>query len=515
MKNILKKTFVIVALLFFVFGCGVDMEELNTNPDGITSATPNVLATKLILDITRDDIGRTKGFMQPFMHDKYIAWSEFAQDLQYNNIGRTDFSELTRLIEAKKMVEGLEGFPEGTANSYKALAHFIRAYNYFKLTMKVGDVPYNEALKGEDEGLFTPVYDTQKTVIMGVLDELDMADQLFSNGASFDGDMIYGGDPVKWRKMVNSFQLKVLINLHKKTGDTDVRVVERFNQIVTSRPIFSSNADNFSLVYKNAAGQYYPFNEEGNPHSIYPMVSSELTDRLKNLGDYRLFYYAAPSSVQIGNGYTESDYEAYVGVNPAMEYGQTLDIFSSNDFSAINDRYLELPQGEPVYLLSYAQVQFILAEAAVRGWISNTAETNYENGIKASMSLVAENTPDNATYHHGRIMDATYIDNYYSTTPLVQLGGTTEEQIEQIITQKFLSGYLQSPNTAFFDNRRTGYPDFEVNPVTNLNIPSDKFPVRWMYPTSELESNTANVLAAISSQYSGNDDTNGVMWILQ
>lgn len=101
------------------------------------------------------------------------------------------------------------------------------------------------------------------------------------------------------------------------------------------------------------------------------------------------------------------------------------------------------------------------------------------------------------------------------SAPEVQLGGTTEEQIEQIITQKFLSTYMQSPLSAFFENRRTGYPDFEINPDTNENIPSDKFPVRWMYPSSEIEYNSDNVLEAIDRQYNGVDDTNGVMWILQ
>ncbi|WP_242206642.1 SusD/RagB family nutrient-binding outer membrane lipoprotein [Aestuariivivens insulae] len=515
MKYILKKKFIIYASLFMVLGC-VDMEELNTNPDGITSATPNVLATKLILDITRDDISSQKGFMSAFMRDKYILWSEFPQGQQYNDIGRTGYGDLTRLIEAKKMMEGADDiFDQGIVNSYKALGHFMRAYNVFNLTMRVGDIPYSEALKGEDEGILKPKYDTQKDVFMGILEELDLADQMFANGASFEGDMIYDGNPDKWRKMVNSFELKVLINLFKKTGDTDLKVVERFNQIVNNRPIFSANDDNFSLVYENGEGQKYPFFKEGNQFTIYPMVSDELIDRLKDLEDYRLFYYAAPSPVKISSGLTASDFDAYAGVDPAMEYSQVTGIYSSGDFSDINNRYKEIPEGEPVYLLSHAQVQFILAEAAVRGWISGDAETYYANGIKAAMWFVADNTPDDVDFNNGRLMDVTYIDNYYTSTPEVQLGGTAEEQIEQIITQKFLSTYLQSPLSVFFENRRTGYPAFEVNPDTNENIPSDKFPVRWMYPSSEIEYNSENVMEAIDRQYGGVDDTNGVMWILQ
>ncbi|GAA3584669.1 SusD/RagB family nutrient-binding outer membrane lipoprotein [Snuella lapsa] len=514
MKNNIIKKFIVIITLIFALGCSVNT-DINTNPDGITSATPDLLASKLILDITRDDINRVKGFMENFLRDKYILWTEGAESEQYNQLDRADFNEISRLIETKKMMEALDGFPEGIANSYRGLAHFVRAYNFFLVTMKVGDIPYSEALKGEDEGIIRPKYDTQKDVFIGILKELDMADQMFANGSVFSGDMIYGGDPVRWRKMVNSFQLKVLMNLYRKTGDTDLKVVERFKDIVDNKPIFSSNEDNFSLVYQNAVGQFAPWNNQGNNHSIYPMVSSVLIDRLKGLNDYRLFYYATPSLMQISNGMSESDFDAYIGVNPALEYTTTTAIYSSGDYCDVNDRYKVLPEGEPVYLLSYAQVQFMIAEAAVRGWVSKNAEVHYVSGIKASMSLIAGNTPDNMAFHHGRIMDQDYIDNYYQTTPQVQLGGTDEERIEQIIVQKYLSNFLQSPNSSFFENRRTGYPVFEVNPSSNLNVPADKLPVRWMYPTAELEQNSDNVLEAINRQYNGNDNNNGVMWILQ
>src|SRR5690606_5861477 len=164
----------------------------------------------------------------------------------------------------------------------------------------------SEALKGESEGNIKPKYDTQKEVFLGILDELDRADQLFANGSSFDGDIVYGGDPLKWRKMVNSFALNVLVNLHKKAADPDLQVIQRFNTIVSGRPIFENNSDNFSLIYSNKDGQMYPFYKQGNQFIIYPMVSDILIDKLKELKDYRLFYYAAPSSVQLDNGLSSS-----------------------------------------------------------------------------------------------------------------------------------------------------------------------------------------------------------------
>lgn len=69
--------------------------------------------------------------------------------------------------------------------------------------------------------------------------------------------------------------------------------------------------------------------------------------------------------------------------------------------------------------------------------------------------------------------------------------------------------------TAWFENRRTGYPVFILNASTNLNQPNAKFPKRWLYPQSELDHNAHNVAAAIKRQYGGNDNVNNLMWILK
>lgn len=110
-------------------------------------------------------------------------------------------------------------------------------------------------------------------------------------------------------------------------------------------------------------------------------------------------------------------------------------------------------------------------------------------------------------------MDDAYIQSYLSS---VQLTGSTDNQIQQIITQKYLAGFLQDCDySAWYDNRRTGYPAFVLNPSTNLNSPTTQFPKRWMYPQDELDHNADNVDSAIQSQYGGNDDVNALMWILK
>lgn len=75
---------------------------------------------------------------------------------------------------------------------------------------------------------------------------------------------------------------------------------------------------------------------------------------------------------------------------------------------------------------------------------------------------------------------------------------------------------MQDPISTFFEQRRTGYPVFPVNPETSLNV-NDKnsIPVRWLYPSSELNYNKQNLMDALNRQYGGVDDINNKMWLLK
>src|SRR5690606_40373655 len=112
MKNKIKKQIAIFSALLLGFSCA-DLDEVNINPDGITTATSQMLATKMILNIVKDDVERTKGFMGNFMRDKYILWSEFPQAQQYNDLERSSFDRMTRLIDVEKMIELSKDQDEG------------------------------------------------------------------------------------------------------------------------------------------------------------------------------------------------------------------------------------------------------------------------------------------------------------------------------------------------------------------------------------------------------------------
>ena len=87
--------------------------------------------------------------------------------------------------------------------------------------------------------------------------------------------------------------------------------------------------------------------------------------------------------------------------------------FAGGLHSHFNERYHRVPEGEPVKFIAYSEIQFVLAEAALRGWKTPaTARQHYENGVRAAMLFTFEHTPE--AYRHGVTIDEAYINEYLS-----------------------------------------------------------------------------------------------------
>lgn len=431
-------------------------------------------------------------------------------------MGKNLFSEYTVLINAQKMVEYAE---KGTnPEAYKGLAHFVKAYKLFYMSLKVGDIPYSDALQGES-GNTKPKYDAQKDVMLAVLNDLDTAYENFAKATgNLEGDFIYNGNVQQWMKTVRAFQLKVLMQLSKKESDPDLNIKKRFADIVANeKDLYQSNDDNMQINFKNAGGMVYPFHHTETKHSQYVMISTTLVDVMKQYKDYRLFYYASPSNAQLSAGFERSDWEAYLGIDPSMAFSEISALKSEEKYCGLNPRYTDNEKGESLIRLGYGEQQLILAEAAIRGWIPGPAAHYYKNGIKASFDFIRSQTENNIAYNNGRLITEDYVEEYLNN-PDIQLaksGADFDANLNKIMTQKYLASFLQYPMESYYDYRRTGYPKLPINPSTNQNELSDRIPVRYMYPSKELNNNKENCEAAIDRQYDGDDNVNKLMWLLK
>jgi hypothetical protein len=509
MKKINKYIGQLSILIFSLLLSCNNFEDINTNPDTTTTVSSSLLCTEVVLSVAEFSGTDAKAMITENALPKYVGYANEGQmNEQYNKITNASFSGMTVLPNIVKMIEYAEG--SVTEDSYKGVAKFVRAYMFYNLTMKMGDIPYSETNQG-DEGNYTPTYDTQQEILIAILDELIEADEYFAIGNTFTGDPTpYDGDPEKWRRATNALALKILISLSDKVDVSDLAVKSRFAEIVTNGYLMESTTGYWGLEYSTVSDQ--PLYGTNDLFTSKTIISSLLIDNLKNLNDRRMYYIAEPALAQINTGLLEDDADAYVGVDVSMDYSTMNTNHSAGMYSLINLRFLNEPTNEPRMLLTYAEQELILAEARIRGWITaGTAENYYEEGVESALTTMMEISD---TYAHGKPITQSYIDSYFTDEAAFKT--TTDEQLKQIWMQRYILNFFQDANGSFFEYRRNTYPEFPINSATSLNVNNTSaIPMRWLYPSSESSYNNENLVEALESQYDGYDEINKLMWLLK
>ncbi len=510
MKTIYRLTgIVMLALLLpMMNGCS-KFDDINTNPDTSTQVSASMLCTNIVLRIAGARGSDAKAVISENALPKYVGYANEGQlETQYNKLGSTDFSAMTILPNIEQLLEHARG--SVMENSYKGIASFAKAYMFFRLTMETGDIPYSEANKGA-EGLYKPKYDSQEDIFIGILNELEEADQYFAQGVTFTGDPTpFNGNPDKWRRATNALELKILMTLSNKESLTSLNIKSRFASIVASGYLLQSTTGYYGLAYTTQ--NKHPLSGTNDLFTSRTIPSSLLIDNLKLLNDRRMYYIAEPAGAQITAGLTETDPDAYVGVDVSIDYATMNAGHSASLYSLINKRYLSEDACEPFRILTYAEQQLILAEARIKGWITTgTAQQYYEDGVKAAL---ADMMTANSAYAHTMAINQSYIDNYF--TGEAAFKATETEQLDQIRMQRYILNFMQDAKYSYFEYRRTGYPIFPINPASSLNENNkDAVPLRWLYPSSETNYNRENLIEALNNQYDGYDEINKVMWLLK
>jgi hypothetical protein len=456
------------------------------NPNQPSSATPALLLTNIAISVFNYD---PTGPAYASRQLTYYERGNSAVDYSWTNSSYGNFDILRQVMKMDELAQ------QTGEENYRGLAKFFRAVLFTQLTETFGDIPYSDALGALNDNT-KPVYDKQEDVYVGILNELDEANTILSDAKGpIGGDVIYSGKASQWKKLVNAFRLRVLIHLSKKEANTKLNIKTQFQNIISNAstyPLMTGSADNGQIVFNSSStSNYYP---TCGSLSVGTAVSIEegMANILKARNDPRLFSFADPIS-----GLQPNVFANYAGVNAGMTVADQQT--ASANASRINRRYPDInnPVNEPLILLGYPEQEFLIAEAISRGWITGagTAAEHYNNGITASMKFYGISDAAIATYLGG-----------------ANVAFNPANAIPMIITQKYIALFMQSGWEAFFEQRRTGIPTLNVGPGTYNN---GQVPKRWLYPQSEFDYNNANVEAAVASQYSGNDNVNGVMWLLQ
>ena len=489
----LKLVYIVLSALT-LSGCTKGFNDIE-NPNSTTIVPPSTLFTGISRS-TFNSVGEAaQQASQFYVHLNGGALNEITYDL-----GRNALSEYNVLRNVEKLK--FEAERQNAPAYYLGLVKFFRAYLFVQATQKVGDIPYSEALKAA-EGVLAPKYDKQKDVYIGVLKELEEANDLIPASGTLNGDIIFDGSLLKWKKLVNTFRLRVLMSLSLKTGDADLDIINQFKKIYNDPakyPIMTGNVDNCEFKYYNATGAYHYWYTSVDVKN-YRMCTT-LGDVLKANQDPRLFkYFEVPTSPAGLNATVHANYKS-------IDHGVATSVSSPLELliSKINSRYINQPVGISYVQLGYAELQFILAEASYRGWITGDTETFYKEGIRASAQYHGVSTSEINTFLAGPVKFDESIG------------------LKQINIQRWVAYFQSSNYEAFWNQRRTrvkgfdntntssetGYPVFRVG---NVNKNDGKIPNRYQYYLQEAYYNERNLTEAIQRQF-GEDNINGVMWSL-
>lgn len=456
-------------------GCTKGFDKLKENPNGVGQAHPKNFISPVLYQIVTTDL------KQAF---------KVGNELMQYTIYRVNNSFVQRYDIRVSAGDGMWGYLYTVANNvadmqqkaeelalpnYRAVALTLKSLIFSRLTDTYGNIPYFDALKarGEDD-LFLPKYDKQQDIYPAIMADLDTAALLFDTKAEFsaDGDLLYDGDITKWKKFCNSLRLRLYLRVSNRP---EMHSAEKINEIVSdpdTYPVFSQAADQANLAFSGEAPYYNPYyNATSSEFGSMRSASSYIIDILQGFSDPRLSAW-----------YTKNIAE-WKGAPAGFPLGMADEIGKT---SYLKNALKSSPKLGMI--MSYAELQFILAEAAQKGWIEGGAEkarTCYETGIRESMEFWGVKMPDGY---------------------LTQVGVAYDGQLFTIMLQKYLALFFVGQE-AWYEYRRTGYP---VLSVDDLASNGGKMPRRLLYATTSQKYNRANYDEAVS--WIGSDNINIPCW---
>ena len=506
MKTIAKFSGVaaLAVCLMLFSSCDSGFEDLNVNPTQANQIDPNFKLTDIQVRISgeryenwRTNLIYSSVMIQHFatlptywVGDKYLynaSYSAAMWDRYYPNIAKNIEDLLVQTCEN----------PEDA--NLCSIAQVVRVIMYHRLTDLYGDIPYSEAGRGFIDGNSQPVYDDQSFIYNDMLTRLETAaTTLNAGGASFGtGDLMYQGDVDKWRKFAYSMMLRLGMRLVK----VDPGAAQNWVQKAIAGGTMESNDDiafvphNDPSGWRNGNGSV--FRADGSPR-----LSQFFVDWMVARGDPRLEVYgiipvAGAPPVGMPNGKVAGGSDAANGIENDPSW-ISCDTGASPCGMDVYMRPNPFIQGEddPMFFMTYAEVELLKAEAAVRGWHSGDAATHYANGVRAAMQYLVMYDPNAA------IAEAD-IDAYLTANPY-DAANAMEQINDQIWAATLLNEYEGYANW-----RRTGFP--ALTP-TNFpgNLSGGTIPRRLRYREAEAVANPENYSAAVSKQ--GPDEYTTRIW---
>jgi hypothetical protein len=439
--------------LFLVLGSCNGFLDVNTDPTKVSEAEVNVdVLLPSIIDGTSTATYAQGYYSARVTHhlDDIVGgyYEKFTMDGAWSTIYLTNLNNLEVLIE--KAAE--EGSPH-----YSGAAKVLKAYNLGLLTDAWEDVPYSEALQGSNN--VAPAYDAQQEIygeIQSLLDEalLDLASEENYRALGAD-DFIYGGDVDKWIRAAHSLKARYMLHLSNKAS------INWNNLLAEVDDGLVSNDDDFELNYTTeVANPWYSSTSRKILESIYTLTYGayfvdNLNGNMWGVEDPRLGALVELEDPE------DTEYHGLASYDP--------DAPTYNVLPTVNTFYMGTTS--PVVMMSYAELKFIEAEAAMNAGDTDRAQSAYEAAIHADMSKLG--------------VEESLVDEYLANS------SAGNASMQNIMTQKQIALVLNPE--AWNDMRRH---DFSSDVFKDFIVPEwngrTEAAQRAEYPSSEASRNKDN-----------------------
>lgn len=426
-------------------------------------------------------------------YDFSIRWQDEAFSVAY-----------TKVMPAWKKVAELS---KGQNPSTYAFVQVLKVAAMHRITDMYGPIPYSKF----GTGSLTTAYDSQEQVYNNLFEELNEAIEILEDFVSKypnfrplkKFDLMFGGDMSKCLKFANALKLRLAM----RTVYVQPEKAKSLAEEAVKGLIMTENGDNVFLSSANGVSVFNPIFVCWNTYNDIRMGAT-IQSYLTGYNDSRIAKYFSKSSF---------DDVEYRGVRSGILINTT----AHNNYK--NYSSPNIFANTPVQIMTAAEVSFLRAEGALRGWnMGGTAQEFYEQGIRLSFAqwgaelggYLADDESTPAPFEDA-VQPSYSIKEGNPLLPTITVkwneSAGFEEKLERIITQKWLAVFPDGQE-AWSEFRRTGYPKIFPVAVNKSGVVSTQEQIRRIpFPTTEYNNNRAEVEKAVGLL--GGADNGGVkLW---
>jgi hypothetical protein len=371
------------------------------------------------------------------------------------------------------------------------VGYIIKAWGWQQLTDLHGEIIVKEAI---DQTRFSFDYDTQEFAYEEVRRLLDSAIvYLARTDGAVDatylgrGDKIYNGDRTKWLKFAHGLKAINLSHYTNKSSYDPAAVIAEIDQSMASNADDAVFQYDFASALNDSRNMMGPTRNNFSNYRQSEFVVDLLDGTIFGVPDPRLSRMLAPSPDGVYRGLSP-DVVGFGALSttqrPNNPYGYPGSVPAGAPGTYLFDDKAKHPA------MTYAQLQFIKAEAAYRSGDRATALTAYRNGISSHIDFV--NSEIAAGGQTAAQISAAEKAAFLANPAIVP--AATSLTLSQIMTQKFIAQWAWGHNELWMDMRRFHYTD--IDPATGAQVyPS------WSAPATLFADNQGKLVYRIRPRF--------------